>query len=296
MKTNTISFVILSALAFVAGSCNPNYDIIGMVAGQSPQPDVRFEHSMQYNSSHGSRDITLTTDEYCFYVGTDCHIDSAFDNTLSFLNAFKNDAAAPFALFLGDLINAKDNIPWVTETIKKACGTKSERIYLTAGNHDVYFNQWSEWKQHWGSSTYSFVVNTPNYKDLYICLETANGTLGTKQLRWLRQLLDQAAPQNYRHRIVFTHTHLFKKDESQGHTSNYALEETYELTALFAKYGIDWYLCGHDHSREITRHKGVTYITVDALEEHYPNAYYMIAYVGNDLQYRFVPVGKHDDL
>ena len=69
-----------------------------------------------------------------------------------------------------------------------------------------------------------------------------------------------------------------------------------KIGSPFAKYGIDWYLCGHDHSREITRHKGVTYITVDALEEHYPNAYYMIAYVGNDLQYRFVPVGKHDDL
>ena len=276
-------------------ACSRNLDLVGMVAGQSPVPDVRYEQSIAYNDTTASRDIIHLTDSYRFYVGTDMHIDSAYDNTLTYLHAFRNDLLAPFTLMLGDMVNARDNIPWVREIFNKETGYKSNRVYATVGNHDVYFNQWHEWQEQWGSSTYSFVVNTPRHKDLYICFDSANGTIGKKQLEWLKALLDKSQLTEYRHKIIFTHTHIFKKDESQGHTSNYAMEETYYLTDLFSRYGIDLFLCGHDHSREITEFKGVTYITVDALEEHYPNAYYMIATVGDDITYEFVPVGEQDE-
>lgn len=276
-------------------SCSQRLDFVGMVAGQSPVPDIRFEESMKYNEQNGSRDLITLTDTYRFYVGTDTHIDSAYDHTAAYLRAFRNDLLAPFTLMLGDMINANGKTVWVSELIREQAGLKQNLIYPTLGNHDAYFNQWHEWQEQWGTSTYSFVVRTPLHRDLYICLESANGTLGKKQLKWLQELLDKSAKENYRHIIVFSHTHLFKKDASQGHTSNFAIEETQLLTELFSKYGVDWYLCGHDHSREITKFKGVTYITVDALEEHYPNAYYMIATVGSDLRYEFVPVGEHDD-
>ena len=110
----------------------------------------------------------------------------------------------------------------------------------------------------------------------------AEGTLGTAQLQWLRELLTTnhlplTTNHPFRHTIVFTHTHLFKRDNSQGHTSNYAIEETYELTSLLEQGGVDMYWCGHDHSREITDYAGFTSIVVDAIEDHYPPAFYMIA-------------------
>lgn len=285
-------FFLLAIMSLTA--CSKNLDLVGMFAGQSPQPDYRFDKSMEHNAAVGPRDLVLSSDDYRFYVGTDTHVDDKYEHTAQYLRDFRQDPSASFTLMLGDLINAQQNIPWVSEMFRDSCGTKRDRIYITLGNHDAYFNQWGEWQQEWGSSTYSFDVVTPNAKDLYICIESANGTLGNKQTRWLKELLEQSLSKGYRHKIIFTHTHMFKKDGSQGHTSNYAMEETYELTDLFSRCGVDWYLCGHDHCREITHHKGVTYIIVDALEEHYNNAFYMIADIGEQMHYTFVPVGEQD--
>ena len=129
--------------------------------------------------------------------------------------------------------------------------------------------------------------------DRFICLDSAEGTLGTAQLQWLRELLTTnhlplTTNHPFRHTIVFTHTHLFKRDNSQGHTSNYAVEETYELTSLLEQGGVDMYWCGHDHSREITDYAGFTSIVVDAIEDHYPPAFYMIADFSDQINYRFI--------
>ena len=136
-------------------------------------------------------------------------------------------------------------------------------------------------------------VTTPSARDLYICLDSSDGTLGVKQLAWLRALLAQKQKEGFRHTIVFTHTHMFKRDGSQGHTSNYVLEETYEITSLLSRYGVDWYVSGHDHSREVTEYNGVKYIIVDANNDAEPQPGYMIAVVGRTLAYRF---GSTDEL
>lgn len=105
----------------------------------------------------------------------------------------------------------------------------------------------------------------------------------------LGDLLKDAPGRGYRHIVVYTHTHMFKKDGSQGHTSNYPLEETWELTSMFARYGVSLFLSGHSHSRDISYFNGVKYIVVDALEEHYPDSQtgYMILEAGSTLDCRF---------
>ena len=143
--------------------------------------------------------------------------------------------------------------------------------------------------------------------DRFICLDSAEGTIGTAQLQWLRELLTGDAGvspagasllttnhlplttnQPFRHTIVFTHTHFFRRDHSQQHTSNYAIEETYELTSLLEQGGVDMYWCGHDHSREITDYAGFTSIVVDAIEDHYPPAFYMVATLSDQINYHFI--------
>lgn len=300
MKTNKAYAIIAAMVLIFTGCGNPNYDYRGMFDGQSPDPDYRFDESMEYNEANGYRTVVSLTSEYDVYVGTDMHIDSLTPNiyhTEQFMTAFRNNLNAPVCLILGDLINGQNNIEWASNKVRDLAGLKKNYIFNTAGNHDVYFNQWGEWRDTWKTSTYYFVVESPNLlnplqpnKDLYICLETANGTLGTKQLKWLENLLNEQKDVNYRHKIVFTHTHLFKKDGSQGHTSNYSTEETFEIIGILAKYDVDCFLCGHDHCREITHNQGITTIIVDALEEHYSDAYYMVATVGDELKYEFVGV------
>ena len=131
-------------------------------------------------------------------------------------------------------------------------------------------------------------------KDLYIALASASGKLGTKQRKWLEALLKDKNNGEYRHKIVFTHTHFFKKDESQGHTSNFNIEETYDLMSLFAEYGVDLVLQGHAHHRDLTVFKGVSYLRLDAMEDHYSNAFYTVIKMGESFGYEFVPVGKQE--
>ena len=137
---------------------------------------------------------------------------------------------------------------------------------------------------------YYFVVETPSgYKDLFICYDSADGTLGSKQLKWVRETLEWADTQNFRHIVACTHTHLFKRDGSQGHTSNYTLEETYTLLNLLTKHSVKMVWCGHDHTREITEVKGLTSIIVDSMEDDDKSPFYMLVTMGEKIQYDFVP-------
>ncbi len=272
-------------LCVLLSGCNltPNLDIVGMFYGQSPRNDQRFDESMKINEENGYKTLDIVSDNYVVYVATDMHVDSTWRNTLAWAQAAEADADCPFALVLGDVINAQGNYPHFLEGMNPL----TKPWFCTAGNHDIYFGQWKEYMQYIGSSTYYFVAQTPSCRDLYICLDTSDGTLGTKQLRWLGTLLEEKSKEDFRHIIVFTHTHMFKRDVSQGHTSNFSIEETYEITDLLSRYKVDWYISGHDHSREITDFKGVKYIIVDTMQDPETNAAYMCVSVGETLQYRF---------
>ena len=122
------------------------------------------------------------------------------------------------------------------------------------------------------------------------CYDSADGTLGTKQLAWLKETLEWADTQKFRHIIGCTHTHLFKRDGSQGHTSNYTIEETYALINLYASHGVDMIWSGHDHTREITQISGMTCIVVDSMKDEDKRPYYMLVTMGENIAYEFVPM------
>ena len=132
-------------------------------------------------------------------------------------------------------------------------------------------------------------VRIPGGRDLYICLDTASGYLGTRQMAWLKDVLKGMDATDLRHVVVFTHTHMFKKDGSQGHTSNYPLEETWELTSLFERTGVELFLSGHCHSRDIAYFNGVEYVVVDAPDEACSDSLtgYMTLEAGERLDCRF---------
>ena len=316
-------------LLLLLPSCNPNYDLAGFLNGTSPKVSTRFEQSIAYNDSVGVPAVVVPSADYHVYVCTDSHIDSIPTNLTTFVQAAAADTLCPFALHLGDLVNAQGHIPYAISLLQDPPLPLLQRegeslapivegnlsplplcrgsrrgshpyLAIALGNHDIYFNQWDEWRSYFGTSVYWFYTMLPDSTilDRFICLDSAEGTLGTAQLQWLRELLTENGSQpstlnaqpssSFRHTIVFTHTHLFKRDNSQGHTSNYAIEEIYELTSLLEQGGIDMYWCGHDHSREITDYAGFTSIVVDAIEDHYPPAFYMVATLSDQINYRFI--------
>lgn len=282
----------MTAVLLMFVSCTKNIDILGLFMTFNESPDERFAQSMEYNDEHGYDKITVVPDNYEVYVMSDTHVSySKTDNLDRFVSDYLADSvAAPFALCLGDLINATGHWDCFADHVKPVSDA-GRKIYYTVGNHDLYFNQWKDFFSRFGSSTYWFEVQTVSgFKDLYISIDSGNGTLGYDQRRWLENVMKDKQNQGYRHILVFTHTHFFKKDSSQGHTSNFNLEETYDLIDLFDRYDVSMVLQGHSHSRDLTTFKDVVYLRVDALEDYALDAYYTILNVGNYINYEFVKV------
>ncbi len=295
MKTTQYSILsfLLPFILCLLSSCD-RLDMSGMFWGSSARNDARFAESMAYNAEHGYQTVSTTNDGYKVYFASDFHVNDSTQHTQHWVRAVQNDVACAVAIMLGDMVNGREKYPYfmaAVEPLREA----SFPLFATAGNHDIYFGEWPEYVKHWGTSTYYFTVQTPHHKDLYICLDSSDGTIGTDQLNWLRTTMRELiAGVNFRHIVVFTHTHMFKPDGAQGHTSNYPMEETYELVDLFSQMGVDWYVSGHRHSRDIREFKGVTYYTIEAIQESYAekDAHYMVATVGESLQAEFVSLAE----
>ena len=298
MKTNkhiSLGSLFLTLGSLLLTACGPDarLDMVGMFAGTSPKIDERFEESMQYNNQHGYTTLKALAEEYRVYVCTDTHITKTQKRWTYFIEQYRQDLLAPVAVHLGDVIDAQNYFDEMYNAFVSVPTNpeKQDTLMVVAGNHDIYFKQWHEFIKYFKTCTYYFIVQTPSgAKDLFICYDSADGTLGSKQLKWLRNTLEWADTQDFRHIIGCTHTHLFKRDGSQGHTSNYTLEETYALLNLLTKHGVDMVWAGHDHSREITEIKGLTHIVVNSMKDENKDPYYMLVTMGEKINYDFISV------
>ena len=293
MKKNIFIWTI--AMLFVACGPDARLEMVGMFAGSSPTIDERFEESQKYNQQAGFATIQALTEEYHVYVCTDTHIHGTRTRWEHFIKSYRADLLCPVAVHLGDIIDARTEFEYVEDALKRHPWIEmlpsKDTLMAVCGNHDIYFKQWEHFIKTFKTSSYYFVVKTPlGSKDLFIVYDSADGTVGKKQLKWLEETLAWADTQDFRHIVACTHTHFFKRDGSQGHCSNYPLEETYALLNLFTKHGVDMVWSGHDHTREITQVKGMTCIVVDSMKDENKEPYYMLVKMGDKIDYEFIPV------
>ena len=294
--------ICLGSLLLVLGSiftaCGPDarLDMVGMFAGSSPNIDQRWEVSQAYNQQAGFATINALTDDYHVYVCTDTHIHKTRTRWEYFIKSYRADMLCPVAVHLGDVIDATTDFEYVEDALERhplsqILPYKTDTLMAVCGNHDIYFKQWETFIKAFKTSTYYFVVQTPSGKqDLFVVYDSADGTVGSKQLKWLETTLQWADTQNFRHIVACSHTHFFKRDGSQGHTSNFTIEETYALLNLFTEHGVDMLWSGHDHAREITQVKGLTSIVVDSMKDEDKEPYYMLVTMGDKIDYEFVAV------
>ena len=276
------AFLILAAaLCF---SCE-KLEIKNMLFPYADDVNTRVAESLGWNDGAGVTTVTVPADAYRFYACSDIHIED--DRPANFQQMVQKEMAdekGAFYLVLGDLLFGKDHMEWVAETMNAA---GNDPGFIIAGNHDIFYGGWEQWKDLFHSSTYYFFVQTPSAKDIYIMLDSANGTLGEKQLAWLEDVLGSQRP-GCRHCIVCVHTNMFRTDISQFPSTNFTLEETYRLTALFSKNSVEFVLSGHDHFRDVSVYDGVTYITLDQIKDGTSNASYMTFDIGQNIDYQFV--------
>jgi len=278
IKNRTASVALL--LVMVLSGCD-KFEMRGFVTGYESAND-RFIESMQWNMDHPFRNIVVPSDEYTVFAMADSHVGGTKNLDYFIGQSLLEGAAA--TVMAGDITTGhKEDYEIFFKHLEERDFLQSFQI---AGNHDLYFNGWREFYKRFGSTTYYFSIETPVGKDLYICLDTGSGTLGSLQLRWLKDVL-RLERTKYRNCIVFTHNNLFR----MRHTSstNPFLEEIHVLMELCLEHQIDMVVTGHDHVKNELTFGNTVHITMDALEDISNNpGYFRINISAGKLDYEFV--------
>jgi len=272
--------VVLWLSIFMLTACDM-FEMRGFILSYE-SADERFEQSMRWNNNNPIREIVITDDQYSIYSMSDSHVGGT-QNLDHFISEAITDHAVAMVM-AGDITTGhtadyavlREHIP----------GTDSIESFLVVGNHDLYFDGWKQFYTHFGSSTYQFTVNTPQAADLFICLDTGSGTLGSEQLDWLRNTLETERP-NYRYCILFTHNNLFRNRHTTS--TNPLVEELHVLLDLTIEYDVDMVVTGHDHKKHDETFGKTTYLTMNALQDDYDNAGYLVLlFDPGEIRYEFI--------
>lgn len=242
-------------------------DIKGLFMPTGPVVDRRFEQSM---ALHGGKPVARIEagDSYLFYVCTDTHVADTYNNLREFSSLLRNDSEALFGVVLGDCIDRRNALPNYVEAIEWISDEQryDSPIYSLLGNHDLFFCGWDNYVDLLGPSVYWFEISNPTGSDLFIALDSASGTLGGRQMRWLEEFLS-AERDHYRHCVVLTHTNIFYTDNSQISSGNMPLEESHLLLDMFSNQRVTLCLQGHDHYREDLTFGNVRYTVVGTISD-----------------------------
>jgi hypothetical protein len=276
--------VLIATITFIA-SCD-KYDLQGFFVSPSKERiNERFEQSIAYNEKHQEDTLIIAnSDEYQFCAAADFHVKTTANTLSRYVKLTANTPSILFSSILGDITDQKGGLAIAFDSINNNKGNSIIRIL--AGNHDLYFNQLHEYHQLFGSSTYFFIVKTPNTSDLFIALESTTGSLGKLQKEWLENILLEKRNQ-HRYCIILTHTNFFDTELSQFPSGNFSLEETAFLTNLFSKHNVDIIINGHDHTYDYTELNGVEYLTLEDAQDSDSNpTYFSINVTNKEITYQ----------
>ena len=284
-----LKYILFITVAIFITSCD-KYDIQGFfVAPSKERVNKRFEQSIEYNQHHLNDTLIISNQEnYTFLAASDFHVKTTAVNLAKYTKITASNPNVLFSTILGDITDQLGGLQIAYDSIKNNKGDATMRIL--AGNHDTYFDQWSKYYELFGSSTYFFVVKTPTTSDLFIALETASGTLGKSQQKWLEDILKEKRSQ-HRYCVIMTHTHFFDRNMSQFPTGNYSIEETATLTDLFTQHNVNLVISGHDHQNENYKFNNVTYLVLDDIQDlDTEPTYFAIDIKGDNITFERTPL------
>lgn len=282
MENRLIKITILLPALLACVSCDM-FEMRGFVASYE-SADERFRQSMQWNSMNPSREIMAPTDEYSIFVMGDSH-SGGTENLEQFFDIAIREKAQAIVLDGDITMGYESDFDHVEQLLPAQEAINS---FLIAGNHDLYFGGWKSFYSHFGSSTYIFTVATPLATDLFICLDSASGTLGSEQTAWLKDIL-QTSRKNYRRCIIFTHNNVFRLRHTTS--TNPPVEELRVWMELMVKFNVDFVIAGHDHVRNEEALGNTVFITMDLLQDGFDNAGYFKLFIKNgQISYEFAKI------
>ena len=286
--------LLAAAVLFVTG-CN-RLDIAGLLVNRS-DTEERVADWLDWNNQNGMPVIENVPDEYCIYSTSDSHcsdrdsieLQGPEDRLYKYVTMERNDTNAVFSLLVGDLANESGEAGFrraeASMRFNPETQAKDDPCFPVIGNHDVYYDCAEYYKQYFHTSTYTVTVKTVGgCQDLYIFLDSGNGTHGKRQLDWLEEQLEHRA--DYRHCIVISHNWLFRTSYNYTTTpaANLPLDEQYAFMDLMSRCDVEMVIMGHFHAREQRQFGGVQYVmTLNLNDSGTPS--YLVVNVGEKVAY-----------
>ena len=289
--------ILFAAAAIFATGCN-RLDVAGMVINRS-DTEERVADWLDYNNQNGMPVIENAPDEYHIYSCSDSHYSErdsivpqgANDRLYHYITSERNDPKAIFAIHAGDLVNESGEAGFRMSAEAMAYNAetqaKNDPCFPVIGNHDVYFDCTPFYKQYFHTSTYTVTVKTVGgFQDLYIFMDSGNGTHGKRQLDWLEEKLSHRA--DYRHCFVVSHNWLFRTSYNYTTTpaANLPQDEQYAFMDLMSRNNVEMVIMGHFHMREQRQFGGVQYIMSDNLNDGGTPSYIVVT-VGEKVSYAY---------
>ncbi|MBN2728052.1 MAG: metallophosphoesterase [Bacteroidales bacterium] len=267
-------------MIFVLSGCNNDLDESGFLHSKY-SVEERFEMSQNWLSLNPAKHLSTTDSTYSIFFFSDSHIGTSLE-VRQMLN--KADTAATGVMGAGDIcrghVESYDSLEAVINDYP------SLPIFMTTGNHDLYFGNWSEFYSRFGASSYYFTVTSPAGSDIFIMLDSGSGTLGASQLNWLTDLL-KTKRSLYRNCIIATHLNFFR--DGMSIICGLPPEELYPLMDLFIDYNVNYVVSGHEHKRYENKLGPTQFITLESLHDEESNSSWMELEISNaKSEYRFI--------
>lgn len=289
MKKHTYTIILALGL-LMASSCN-RLDIPGMIINRS-DTEQRVADWLDWNEQNGMPVINNVPDNYTFYSCSDSHINDDNSRLAKYITIERNDPEAVFSIIAGDLANESGEGPFIlTDSammFDPLTQAENDPCFPIIGNHDVYFDCAKFYKQHFHTSTYTVTVNTVSgLKDLFIFLDSGNGTHGRRQLDWLEEQLSHRT--EYRYCFVISHNWLFRTTYNYTTTpaANLPEDEQYAFMDLMSRNAVDMVILGHFHYRDVKTFAGVKYVMTDNLNDGKTEPSYLVVGCADKVTYEY---------
>lgn len=289
MKKHTYTIILALGL-LMASSCN-RLDIPGMIINRS-DTEQRVADWLDWNEQNGMPVINNVPDNYTFYSCSDSHINDDNSRLAKYITIERNDPEAVFSIIAGDLANESGEGPFILADsammFDPLTQAENDPCFPIIGNHDVYFDCAKFYKQHFHTSTYTVTVNTVSgLKDLFIFLDSGNGTHGRRQLDWLEEQLSHRT--EYRYCFVISHNWLFRTTYNYTTTpaANLPEDEQYAFMDLMSRNAVDMVIMGHFHYRDVKTFAGVKYVMTDNLNDGKTEPSYLVVSCADRVTYEY---------
>jgi len=240
-----LSFLLVLLLSSCYGSWNVFYE--------GNDVDKRTEELLLLNNTNeefAASGISALTGSYTVLVISDIHFGSdkkeiETDNLFAWLDGMRGKTSYPsFVLSLGDVVDTGK--PEQYSLYQSFCHKlKSEYnlplILHACGNHDIYQNNWDNWKANCYPYTSFYKFYTEKFS--WYCLDTASGTIGQKQYKKLLSDFNRDS----RPKIIYTHYPFTRFNIDCANMAE--TTERNKLLSDFSKNSVKCVLGGHNHNQ-----------------------------------------------